>query len=61
MNTESNSKKIRITISIDESVANKIDEASKTLGIPKTYYMVLATLEKIKKEEEKEYEIKPPK
>jgi metal-responsive CopG/Arc/MetJ family transcriptional regulator len=54
MSTDSKSKKIRVTISIDESVANKIDEASKTYGIPKTYYMVLATLEKIKREEENE-------
>jgi hypothetical protein len=53
MSSEQSTKKTRITITLDDDVAVKIEEAAKRYGIPKSYYMVLATLEKIKKEEEK--------
>lgn len=52
MSTDKILKKTRITITLDDEVAEKIEEAAKRSGIPKSYYMVLATLEKIKKEEE---------
>ena len=53
MSSEQSTKKTRITITLDDDVAVKIEEAAKRYGIPKSYYMVLATLEKIKKDEEK--------
>jgi hypothetical protein len=45
------SKKVRITLTVTEDVAQKIEEASKRYGIPKGAYIVLATLEKINREE----------
>lgn len=51
-------KKVRITITITDEVAQKIEEASKGYGIPKTSYIILATLEKIKREESLNVEIK---
>ena len=53
MSSEQSTKKTRITITLDDDVATKIEEAAKRYGIPKSYYMVLATLEKIKRDEEK--------
>jgi len=46
------SKKVRITLTIAEEVAQKIEEASKRYGIPKAAYIVLATLEKVNREED---------
>lgn len=44
-------KKVRITLTVTEDVAQKIEEASKRYGIPKGAYIVLATLEKVNREE----------
>lgn len=43
--------KVRITLTVAEDVAQKIEEASKRYGIPKAAYIVLATLEKVNREE----------
>ena len=51
--SETSNKKVRITLTLKEEDALKIEEASEKLGIPKTYYIISATLEKIKKEENK--------
>lgn len=45
------SKKSRITLTVTEDVAQKIEEASRRYGIPRGAYIVLATLEKINREE----------
>lgn len=44
-------KKVRITITVDEEVSEKISKAAKRLGIPTTAYVVLSTLEKVNREE----------
>ena len=48
---DEDNKKARITLTITEEVAKKIEQAANSYGIPKTSYIILATLEKIKKEE----------
>jgi hypothetical protein len=45
------SSKVRITLTVAPEVACKIEEACKKYGIPKAAYIILATLEKINKEE----------
>ncbi len=45
------SNKVRITLTVAGDVAQKIEEASKRYGIPKAAYIVLATLEKVNREE----------
>jgi hypothetical protein len=59
--TVSSSKKVRITLTLKEEDIMKIDEASKKRGIPKTYYIILAALEKIDREENKDRELKQDK